>query len=681
MFNKNYIEFIDGLRFFSVLLVILFHFGINFNGFIGVDIFFVISGFITALILSHKKKDKKFYINFYNFIFDRIKRLFPTLIVFFLFASLTAFYHPIVDEKYFLKAIRDGFSIFYGYSEFKSYFTDSDYFNQQNFNIFYHTWSLSVELKFYLFFSFFFFLFYKKIKITKNYLIISILFYIYFLFKFEENDYFISPIRYFEIIFGSFVFIYLNSKFTKKIQKIFHYNSYYYLLIISLILVCLFNENVKILNLISVFYACITLILFCDKKNSNAVKLFFELKLIRYLGKISYIIFLFHLPILSITYLYFDGILYYSLSIVLTILISSLVYELIEKRIRNIRFNHIHKISILSILIISIIPISINLKSKNFENYVNNFYIDKENVKFSNLSNYQFKKDVDKYLHCVSGDPFFIKDKHEINLNNKCLKTSGSKILFFLVGDSFADMYLPMVDNVSFKKDIFFSSFACPYFKDYVYFYKEEKNKIKQIEQSNFYYKCQNFINKSLDYYYKLKKDYEKTYFIISFNLHDRLHPMHLHHPLKFYKNRDKYNLVNNFKNDIYDNIEILELFEKNMKEILLKMNNNDKLIFIGSPQTLADAPSRCALNFSKKNKCKVKKKKDYENFKSFDVLLKKIDQNYLNFKYFNFHDVSCPTRVCDYKLENNEVIFRDQTHINDKFAIKNSYLFERSLD
>ena len=55
MKNKNYIEFIDGLRFFSVLLVILFHFNINFNGFIGVDIFFVISGFITALILNHKK--------------------------------------------------------------------------------------------------------------------------------------------------------------------------------------------------------------------------------------------------------------------------------------------------------------------------------------------------------------------------------------------------------------------------------------------------------------------------------------------------------------------------------------------------------------------------------------------------------------------------------------------------
>ena len=284
-------------------------------------------------------------------------------------------------------------------------------------------------------------------------------------------------------------------------------------------------------------------------------------------------------------------------------------------------------------------------------------------------------------MYCIAGDNFFIKDKYEINLNDRCLKKANSKILFFLVGDSFAEMYLPMVDNVSFKKDIFFSTFTCPYFKDYVYFYKKEESKIKQKEKINFLYKCQNFINKSLDYYYKIKKNYEKTYFIISFNLHDRLHPLHLHYPLKFYKNRDKYNISNNFKNEIYDNNEILELFEKNMKEILLKMNKDDKLIFIGSPHTLADAPSKCALNLFKNQKCKITKKKDYENFKPFDALLKKIDQDYLNFKYFNVHDISCPTKICDYKLENNEIIYRDQTHLNDKFSVKNSYLFEKFLD
>ena len=83
--KKNYIPQIDGLRAIAVLSVILFHahieiFNISFaGGYFGVDIFFVISGYlITKLIVNELKKENSF--NFKNFYLRRIRRIIPALL-------------------------------------------------------------------------------------------------------------------------------------------------------------------------------------------------------------------------------------------------------------------------------------------------------------------------------------------------------------------------------------------------------------------------------------------------------------------------------------------------------------------------------------------------------------------------------------------------------------------------
>ena len=85
--GKSYFPEIDGLRALAVILVLLFHLKIpGFEGgFIGVDIFFVISGYlITSIYFDEVKKNGNF--NFYNYFLKRIFRLFPALcfVVFFL---------------------------------------------------------------------------------------------------------------------------------------------------------------------------------------------------------------------------------------------------------------------------------------------------------------------------------------------------------------------------------------------------------------------------------------------------------------------------------------------------------------------------------------------------------------------------------------------------------------------
>ena len=72
---------IDGLRAVAVFAVVLFHtFPKVFpGGFIGVDIFFVISGFVISTVLFKSLEDGKF--SFSNFYFRRILRIFPALIL------------------------------------------------------------------------------------------------------------------------------------------------------------------------------------------------------------------------------------------------------------------------------------------------------------------------------------------------------------------------------------------------------------------------------------------------------------------------------------------------------------------------------------------------------------------------------------------------------------------------
>ena len=88
---------IDGLRAISVFSVILYHAKISFSGndflqggFLGVDIFFVISGYlITSLILNEIKTDNNF--SFLNFYERRARRILPALLTVTIFSALVAY--------------------------------------------------------------------------------------------------------------------------------------------------------------------------------------------------------------------------------------------------------------------------------------------------------------------------------------------------------------------------------------------------------------------------------------------------------------------------------------------------------------------------------------------------------------------------------------------------------------
>jgi peptidoglycan/LPS O-acetylase OafA/YrhL len=150
MIKSNYRPEIDGLRAVAVLSVVFYHVGgaqIFSGGFVGVDVFFVISGYlITRLIKAEVESDTFSYSNFYV---RRARRLFPAFFATLLLSFLAAFlwFSPDHLERFGGALVHAIMSVSNFY-----FWQESGYFDiSSEFKPLLHTWSLSVEEQFYMF--------------------------------------------------------------------------------------------------------------------------------------------------------------------------------------------------------------------------------------------------------------------------------------------------------------------------------------------------------------------------------------------------------------------------------------------------------------------------------------------------------------------------------------------------
>jgi peptidoglycan/LPS O-acetylase OafA/YrhL len=152
------LDSIQGLRALAVLLVIAYHYDFPIkNGFVGVDVFFVISGFVItqSLVRNRTNSRRKDLTNFY---IKRIARLFPAFIIVFLFTMLAIFlvYSPNIGVQQ--NAIKGSLGAMLALSNFAIPRISGGYFEAGiESNPFLHTWSLSVEEQFYFIYPLLFF--------------------------------------------------------------------------------------------------------------------------------------------------------------------------------------------------------------------------------------------------------------------------------------------------------------------------------------------------------------------------------------------------------------------------------------------------------------------------------------------------------------------------------------------
>jgi peptidoglycan/LPS O-acetylase OafA/YrhL len=452
--NFKYRPEIDGLRGLSVIAVIFYHSGLEIfkAGYLGVDIFFVISGYLITNIILVELNDKCF--NLLNFFQRRIRRIIPLL--FFVCLVVTPFvwyiFSFVLLESYGETLVSIGL-----FSSNILFFLTADYFNLvSELKPLIHTWSLSVEEQFYLFFPFFLISIYKyNIKII--YILVIFIILLSFFLGLNENyfsmdtnfaslqdksftSFYLLPGRIWQLFLGALVAIYLNKNKLKNSNL---------LSLIGLFLIIFFlfiNNNFSnhyVLNSLAPSIGTFLILLFTG--NKNFVKEMLSLKILIYIGIISYSLYLWHQPVFSLVRVYAEDINLskYQLLCCLIIItfLSVLSWKYIEKPFRNREIIKGRKLFIILILMFSIIMmIGFYLHFSK-----GSYKLDKLSKNYSTIE-FDKKKDVSNRINYLEN-------------YNKNFDISDDKIKILILGDSHSqDLFIALNQNKNLIKKYSFSN-------------------------------------------------------------------------------------------------------------------------------------------------------------------------------------------------------------------------------
>jgi peptidoglycan/LPS O-acetylase OafA/YrhL len=299
----DYRREIDGLRALAVLPVIFFHAGFQAfsGGFVGVDIFFVISGYlITSIILTEKSSGRFTLINFYE---RRARRILPALFIVMLACLPFAWLWLLPDNLNDFSKSLIFVSIF---SSNFLFFNQSGYFDTAvELKPLLHTWSLAVEEQYYLLFPIFISILWSKFwgRASGSILfvaLISLIFSHWSAYNYPVANFYLLPTRIWELFIGALVALYLFNH-DQNIHTNRIINSTLSLAGIILILFSIFTFDDR--TPFPGFYALIPtigtalIILFASEK--ELVGKWLGNKLFVGLGLISYSAYLWHQPLFA----------------------------------------------------------------------------------------------------------------------------------------------------------------------------------------------------------------------------------------------------------------------------------------------------------------------------------------------------------------------------------------------
>jgi peptidoglycan/LPS O-acetylase OafA/YrhL len=662
---------IDSLRGYAVLAVVLYHFKIPLfkGGFIGVDIFFVISGYLITSILFNEMINNNFsFINFYE---RRIRRIIPILFFVLLVTALIQNKLFLYDEKIdFYKIV---LSIIFFVSNF--WFAQSGSYFEPDVNSSHllHTWSLSIEEQFYLIFPLFLFCIYKR----KVLLILICLFFLSFLLannggilkktfpyfdgfaliKLPENSFYLLPTRIWELLAGSIIAItkLKSNKFEKKIKiKKNILNIIGYFLIFSSFI--FFSDQIShpsIFTLIPIIGISIILFIKVEKKNQTWLEKILSNNLIRYVGLISYSLYLWHLPIMYFYLDYFgpkkleitEIVLLISISIILSILSYNFIEKVFRRKIIFKKGKTLFYFLILTFVIAC--------------------------FSFYKINYYDFKKDYPSNINKIVEEKLYYKNKFfqdclsdpkkYISPKRSCVLGDGDNIKYAFIGDSHMGIISQELDNI--LRDDNVGGYQLTYNGCL------PSNELKIRGQSR--YKCQKYYNEVINFLKNEKK----------------IETVVLFYRWELYYNGKRFNNqeggVEKGKDHISvrldedkDKILSIEDLNYSLFNFFNKIHNQNKKIVVikSTPEMGWEIPSLLAKKLM--NHDKISK-----NFLSIDrQLYKKRNFLFNSFLFdmeddFNLHIYDPDNLFCDqtrcFAFENNYPLYYDDDHLSSSGAKK----------
>lgn len=365
---NNYRKDIDLLKGFAILAVVLYHMGISRSGYLGVDVFFVINGFLIMPKVVNECSIGKF--RYFQFLEKRIMRLLPLMLLASLFVLLVGFWGMLPDDYENLSESVIATNFFS--SNVLASITIKDYWNVANdYNALMHTWYIGILFEFYLVFPLIVMLvkllskkmcfgFYKYAIITIVALsIVSVLLYLNPSISTGDRFYLLHY-RFFELAFGGLAGMWIVNQ-----RKGLLYNNSFLSAIGFIILSLVMFVGIFYLSELKTDYDIVTgaggiaesyipqnilllttviltiFFIVSDNMKSYLVSQLVNAKIFCLLGMMSYSIFIWHQPFLAF-YRYYIS---YNFTFVIVLLffvailtISYITYRLIEQKI-NIRMS------------------------------------------------------------------------------------------------------------------------------------------------------------------------------------------------------------------------------------------------------------------------------------------------------------------------------------------------------
>jgi peptidoglycan/LPS O-acetylase OafA/YrhL len=636
MSKLAYQPHIDGLRAVAVLSVLIYHINNDWlpGGFVGVDVFFVISGYLITNIITKSISENNFSIKiFYT---RRIKRILP---VYFLVSSVSiVFSWLLFFPRDFIDFSNSLLSSTFFVSNYYFWNTSGYFSSAIELKPLVHTWSLSVEEQFYVFWPLTLMVIsqfkqpYLK-KASFALFILSSLFLSYVLsISDPEFAYYSIVTRGFELLIGAIAAIYIKDYFSSS--KLLSYFGAF-LILISFILINKAQQFPGVIALIPCVGAI--LIILTAQANSWVTQLL-KTKVMVNIGLISYSLYMWHWPVLAFARYYFTHLntIHIFLLLVLIFVLSFLTRYTLEQKIIQAKFGL--KKSFLSLFLLPACSFLI------IAAYIN--YNDGVPSRFTASDLKLIEQTYTKNLNCS-------KERFDLSFEKECFIKSNQvkKKKILLWGDSHANHFSAFFEEAAKNEalDVYKMSFpGCP----------------------------------PIAGVYRINRTYSQSCYEHNLRVQEHLLTTNNFDYVALAANWANYPLADNLADDINKEISISNsqrAFYTNLqKQLEVFSKNGIKVIFLNSVPNFKSNASQCQLKhfifgYPEEKLCErpfnqiQEDRLIYDKFLQSEMLL--LEDVYV----LDFTDIFCINNICKTYVDGG-MMYRDQNHLSD-YASQQLYI------